>query len=65
MSKAKYITVHRIETRDKTGKEKKVIKPGTEMDLTAAEAKKYGAAVQKVEKEEPEEVEPASGGDGE
>lgn len=65
MSKAEYVAVNRIETREKNGKkEKKIIKPGTKMTLTAAEAKKLGAAVEKVEVEEPEELEGGEGGEG-
>lgn len=66
MSKADYVAVNRIETREKTGqKQKKVIKPGTKMSLTAAEAKKLGSAVQKVVTEEPETVEDDdTGGEG-
>lgn len=67
MSKADYVAVNRIETREKTGqKEKKVIKPGTKMSLTAAEAKKLGPAVQKVVVEEPEnfDEDDDTGGEG-
>jgi hypothetical protein len=59
-----YITVSRIEERDKKG-EKTVIPAGKELDLTPAQAKKYGAAVEKIEEAEPETVEDdETGGDG-
>ncbi len=60
-----YITTTRIEERDKKGT-KTVIPAGKKLDLTAAQAKAYGAAVQKMEVEEPETVEgDDTGSDGE
>lgn len=51
MSKKTYRAVKRIEARDSKG-EKDVIKAGTELDLTAAEAKKLGSAVVEVAEEQ-------------
>ena len=63
MSK-KYITVQRIEERDKKGT-KTVIPPGKELDLTPAQAKKYGAAIQEVKVAEPEaDDDEDTGGEG-
>lgn len=63
MSK-KYITVQRIEERDKKGT-KTVIPPGKELELTQAQAKKYGAAVQELKVPEPEvEDDEENGGEG-
>jgi len=59
-----YVTTSRIEERDKKGN-KTVIPAGKKLDLTPAEAKKYGDAVQKIEEAEPETVEDdETGGEG-
>ncbi|MFL1405379.1 hypothetical protein ACJO2E_08555 [Marinobacter sp. M1N3S26] len=63
MSKKTYITVNRIETRN-SKREKSVIKPNTKLELTAAEAKKYGAAVVEVVEDEQEEIEDDDTGEG-
>jgi len=56
MSKKTYITTARIEERDKDGK-KSVIPANKELQLTAAQAKKYGKAVRELKVEAPEEIE--------
>lgn len=64
MSKQDYVAVNRIESREKNG-EKKVIAAGTKLQLTDAEAKKLGSAVQKVAVDEPEVAEGNAGDAGE
>lgn len=63
MSKKTYITTARIEERDKDGK-KTVIKANKELELTDAQAKKYGKSVRELKTEAPEEVEDDTGGEG-
>lgn len=63
MSKKTYITTARIEGRDKDGK-KSIIPANKEMELTEAQAKKFGNAVREVVTEAPEEVEDDETGEG-